>query len=68
MELICPVCKKWTEIPERDVLPGRQCRCRECWSILRVESSRPLRVRPASSGSQTPEEIASTTSQGGENG
>ena len=44
MELICPACQKWIEIPERQIVVGGRCRCNECWGSLRVVSVRPLQV------------------------
>ena len=45
MELMCPVCGKWTEIPENQAFAGNRCRCRECWVLFRIESHRPFRVQ-----------------------
>jgi len=65
MELICPVCRKWTEVAEREVYGGGRCRCRECWSLLYVESRHPLRVRANGSSERTDERAAGTSLQGG---
>jgi hypothetical protein len=44
MEVICPACQKWIEIPERQAVAGGRCRCDECWGVLKIASVRPLRV------------------------
>ncbi len=45
VEFMCPVCGKWTEIHEYQVIAGSQCKCPRCWALLRVESVRPFRIQ-----------------------
>jgi hypothetical protein len=42
MELVCPACRKWIEVAERDAILGGRPRCPECWEMLKVKSVRPL--------------------------
>lgn len=44
MEMVCPVCRKWTDIPEREAIADTRCRCQECWAPFRLVSVRPLRL------------------------
>lgn len=44
MELICPVCGKWTEVSDTTSYKGHRFRCEECWALLRIVSERPLRA------------------------
>jgi len=66
VELICPVCQKWTEIPEYQAFAGNRCRCRECWAVLRVESHRPFRVQVELANKKPITHVGSGAWQGGE--
>jgi len=63
VELICPVCKKFIEISEREACVGGRCRCRKCWGIFSIKSLRPLQLVIGESA-QDREELISA-SQGG---
>ena len=66
MEFICPVCGKWTQIHEHQVLAGNQCRCRRRGGLLRAESVRPFRIQAESTIGQSAVRMGSNASQGGE--
>jgi len=65
MELICPMCNKWTEIPERQAFAGNRCRCQACWAPLRIDSGLPFRVHVEPSSVKSTPKIGSGIAQGG---
>jgi hypothetical protein len=63
MEVICPACHKWIEIPEHQAVAGGRCRCDECWGVLKIASVRPFRVDVVSRA-ETPEAAGPRTKTG----
>ena len=45
MEVTCPACRRYIEIPDQQALTGNRCRCQKCWETFFVLSTRPLRIR-----------------------
>lgn len=67
--LLCPVCYRMFEVPERVILQGNLCRCSRCGKVLEITSMHPIGLRekafPPSSGYWNEAKADSTADRGG---
>ena len=65
MEFICPACGRFIEVRDSHVFGGKSFRCNECWSVLRIESLHPFRVRAQSKTADALANVAGPDVRGG---